>query len=132
MVSERVAAPPVEPGNALVPVDCDRLARDQGTVQRGFWRKVRALLGRVPFVEDAVAAYYCAIDPATPRYVQAVLFGALAYFVTPVDAIPDFIAALGYTDDAVLLLAALRAVRAHLTDRHYRRAHAALSDKERR
>ena len=83
------------------PVDPRRYARDSAKVARGFWRKVRRNLGRVPFVEEAVAAYICATDSNTPLAVKAVLMGALAYFVVPADCIPDFIAGFGYTDDAV-------------------------------
>src|SRR6187402_3191556 len=40
--------------------DADRLARDEDTVRRGFWRKARRFAARVPFAEDLLAAYYCA------------------------------------------------------------------------
>ena len=92
----------------------------------GFWNKVRRTLGRVPFLDEAVAAYYCAADPKTPRRVQAVLVGALGYFVVPTDMIPDFIAGLGFSDDAAVLAAAIGAVRRHITDDHRARARGAL------
>ena len=76
----------------------------------------------MPFVEDAVAAFYCAVDTGTPLYVKAVLMGAIAYFITPTDVIPDFIATLGYTDDAAVLTAAIRAVGSSLKPRHRERA----------
>ncbi|MCZ6773355.1 MAG: DUF1232 domain-containing protein, partial [Proteobacteria bacterium] len=44
--------------------------------------------------------------------------GALAYFIMPADVIPDFIAGLGYTDDAAVLIAALKAIRDHLRPEH--------------
>jgi uncharacterized membrane protein YkvA (DUF1232 family) len=97
-------------------------ARDERVVTEGFWPKVRSTLGKVPFTEDAVAGFYCATDKNTPAYVRAVLFGALAYFVMPADLIPDFIAGLGYTDDATVLMAAFSAVRKHLTPDHRSRA----------
>jgi uncharacterized membrane protein YkvA (DUF1232 family) len=97
-------------------------ARNERIVRDGFWPKVRSTLGRVPFTEDAVAGFYCATDRNTPVYVRAVLFGALAYFVMPADLIPDFIAGLGYTDDATVLMAAFSAVRKHLTPEHRSRA----------
>ncbi|MBM3571363.1 MAG: DUF1232 domain-containing protein [Alphaproteobacteria bacterium] len=108
--------------NLPVPVDKERLKRDESTVRQGFWRKVRATLGVVPFAEDAVASFFCATDRTTPLHVKAVLLGALAYFVLPVDAIPDFVAALGYTDDAAVLLAAIKTVSAYLTDSHRQQA----------
>ncbi len=109
-------------GKEIAPYDPRSHARDRGRVERGFWTKVRRTLGRVPFVEEAVAAYFCAIDRATPLQVKAILMGALAYFVIPTDMIPDFIAALGYTDDAVVFYAALRTVAPHIKERHRDRA----------
>ena len=110
----------------MLPVDPRRYGRDRARVERGFWDKVRRTMGRVPFVEDAVAAYFCAIDKDTPLQVKAILMGALAYFVMPADLIPDFIAWMGFTDDAMVLAAAIRAVAPHIGERHHRRARAAL------
>ena len=98
--------------------DALKLADDEGFVEEGIWRKVRETLGKIPFTEDAVAAYYCAIDRQTPLTVKAILMGALAYFIMPADVIPDFIAGLGYTDDAAVLIAALKAIRDHLLPEH--------------
>ncbi len=110
--------------------DAKRYARDRARVERGFWSKVRRTLGRVPFVEDAVAAYFCALDKQTPLAVKAVLMGALAYFVMPVDMIPDFLPWFGFADDAAVLAAAIRAVAPHIGARHRRQARAALDPDE--
>ncbi len=98
--------------------DPDKLRDDETFVQAGFWDKLRKTLGRIPFVEDALAAYYCATDKVTPLYVRAVLMGALAYFIVPSDVIPDFIVGLGFTDDAAVLTAAMAAVQAALKPAH--------------
>ena len=71
-----------------------------------FWRKLRGVVARIPFAEDLLAAYYCAFDRATPLHVKATLVGAIAYFVLPVDAIPDVLPVIGFTDDAAVLAAA--------------------------
>ena len=113
-------------GRDLVPIDPKRYARDKARVERGFWRKVHWTLGRVPFVEEAVAAYYCALDPRTPVQVKAVLLAALAYFVVPADMIPDFIAGVGFTDDATVLAAAVAIVAPAITERHRDKARNAL------
>jgi uncharacterized membrane protein YkvA (DUF1232 family) len=105
-----------------LPVDPRRYERDKARVEKGFWAKVRRTLGRVPFLEDAVAAYYCAIDRETPIQVKAILMGALAYFVMPADLIPDFIAWLGFADDAAVLALAVRSVEPHIKERHRNRA----------
>ena len=113
-------------GRDLVPYDPEKLKRDQARVTRDFWDKLRKYIRRVPFVEDAVAAYYCAMDPATPLHVKAVLFGALAYFIVPLDIIPDFIGLVGFTDDAAVLYAAIRIVSSHITEMHHLQARAAI------
>ena len=97
-----------------LPVDPRRYERDKARVEKGFWAKVRWTLGRVPFLEEAVAAYYCAIDRETPVQVKAILMGALAYFVLPTDMVPDFIAWLGFVDDAAVLAMAIRSVEPHM------------------
>ena len=90
--------------------------------ERRFWRKVRRVVARVPFVEDLLAAYYCAIDRNTPTYVRGVLLGAVAYFVLPADMIPDVLAPLGFTDDASVIAAAIAAIGGHLQPRHREQA----------
>ncbi|HYD07309.1 MAG TPA: YkvA family protein [Reyranella sp.] len=97
---------------------------DEQIVQDGFWHKARKTLGRVPFSEDAVAAFYCATDSATPLAVRATLFGALAYFVLPLDMVPDILLGLGYTDDAAVLLAAFTTAKTYITDDHRAKARA--------
>jgi uncharacterized membrane protein YkvA (DUF1232 family) len=86
--------------------------------ERRFWQKLRRVVARLPFVEDLLAAYFCALDRNTPTYVRGVLLGAVAYFVLPADMIPDLLAPLGFTDDASVIAAAIAAVGSHLQPRH--------------
>ena len=95
--------------------------------ERRFWKKLRRVLARIPFAEDLVAAYYCATDSETPAYVRAVLLGAVAYFILPVDMVPDVLAGLGFTDDASVLAAAVAAVGRHLQPKHRLLAQRALT-----
>lgn len=91
-----------------------------------FWAKLRRTLARIPFAEDLVSAWYCAIDGDTPPHVRAVLAGALAYFMLPADLIPDVLAGLGFTDDASVLAAAILAVGQNIRPKHRQRAKLAL------
>ena len=93
-------------------------ARDEARVRRGFWPKLRRHAAQLPFAEDLVAAYYCAFDRRTPRRVQVILLGALAYFVLPFDFIPDMLPIIGFTDDAAVLATAVQVVAAHITPEH--------------
>lgn len=110
--------PPDEPEYQLPAV----IARNEETVRRRFWLKLRQNLGRIPFAPDLLAAYYCAVDPQTPAKVKAVLLAALAYFVLPVDMIPDFAVGLGFTDDLTVLLTAISMVRGHILPTHQQQA----------
>jgi len=98
------------------------MARNEETVRRRFWSKLLQNLGRIPFAPDLLAAYYCAVDPQTPAKVKAVLLAALAYFVLPVDMIPDFAVGLGFTDDLTVLLTAIAMVRGHILPEHQSQA----------
>lgn len=102
----------------------DEAQAQEARVRQGFWQKARSTLGKVPFTEEAVAAFYCATDSATPLRIRAVLFGALAYFILPFDAIPDILLGLGYTDDAAIMIAAFTAARVHITEAHRAKARA--------
>lgn len=94
---------------------------------KSFWDKIRRTAGKVPFVDEAVAVWFCTRDPATPVRVKAVLMAALAYFVMPFDVLPDVMAVLGFTDDLAVLTAAVRTVLPHVTDAHRAQAREALS-----
>jgi uncharacterized membrane protein YkvA (DUF1232 family) len=52
---------------------------------------------------ETLALYYCIRDPRTPWYAR--LAGALvvAYAISPLDLIPDFVPVLGYLDDLILV-----------------------------
>ena len=115
--------------NKRAAFDPGQLRTDQTAVERRFWSKVKKTIGNLPFIEDAIASFYTATDGATPIHVKAVLFGALAYFVLPLDAIPDFLPGIGLTDDAAVLSAAIATVRRHITEEHRRRAREFLKKK---
>ncbi|MFD1332293.1 YkvA family protein [Methylopila musalis] len=99
-------------------------------VRSEFWPKAKNLLRSLPFAEDLLAAYYCAMDEETPSSVRLTLLGALAYFITPIDLIPDFVPFVGFTDDASVIAAAIAAVSLNIRDRHREAARRAMADAE--
>lgn len=114
----------LQPGN-------ERTQRDQAErIRARFWKTLKKAARHVPFMEDLVASYYCALDPKTPMRVRGILLGALAYFVMPIDVVPDFIAIFGFTDDMAVLAAAISAIRGHITDAHYAAARDALNSRD--
>src|SRR5205814_9650524 len=115
-----------EQADSSVPY-AERVARDEETVRRDFWRKLKRFAARLPFAEDLLAAYYCAFDRDTPFQVKAALLGALAYFVLPFDVIPDMMPVIGFADDAAVLATALRLVASHLKPEHREAAKRAMA-----
>ena len=93
-------------------------AAGEGEVREKFWRTARKAARHIPFMEELVAAYYCALDANTPLRARGILLAALGYFILPADTVPDFIFGLGFTDDIAVLTAAIAAVRAHITPAH--------------
>jgi uncharacterized membrane protein YkvA (DUF1232 family) len=104
-------------------------------VRRDFWSALKHFAGRLPFVEELVAAYYCALDPATPMRVRGILLAALAYFVVrwryrPLNWLWR-LPGLGFTDDAAVLTA-LFGLSSHITPVHRAAAARALGKEIRR
>jgi len=102
----------------------DTVHRNERTVKKGFWGKLKRNLARIPKADEVVAGYYAAFDSNTPFRTKAMLLAALAYFVMPIDVVPDFILGLGFTDDMTVLLTAFGLIRSNITEQHRDRARA--------
>lgn len=116
----------IDTAKSLPPDRAPVLARREDRVRKGFWETFRKAARYIPFAEDVVAAYFCALDPDTPPRVKGILLAALAYFILPLDFVPDFIAAVGFGDDVAVLAAAISAIRPHMNAAHYAKARKAL------
>jgi len=97
-------------------------AKNDTIVKKSFWKKFGRVASLIPFAQEL----HCSIDPKTPPRVRAILLGALAYFILPTDLIPDFIAGLGFSDDATVLTVAISIVAGHITDVHQTQAKSTL------
>ena len=107
--------------------DDERLQRDEATVTRDFWRKLGGYAAQIPFAEDLLTAYYCAFDRNTPTHVRVALIGALIYFISPFDLIPDMLPIVGLTDDAVVVAGAIKLVWDQIKPEHRDAAREALA-----
>ena len=110
----------------LLPVSIENTRQREKTVREQFWPKLRSFAARVPFATDAVAAYYCATDSSTPLKVRGTLLAALAYFIMPLDMVPDILAFVGLGDDIAVFTAAFSLVQSHVTDEHREKARDAI------
>ena len=95
-------------------------------VSRGFWPKIRKVASRIPFADQVLSVWYAAKDPQTPATAKGIMFGALAYFVLPTDAIPDIFAGIGFTDDAAVIAALLATLGSNIKSHHRDQAKRAL------
>lgn len=90
----------------------------------GFWQKLVACVGKVcrRLLEEALLLYYALQDSDTPLWAKTVIIGALGYFISPLDACPDILPVVGYSDDVLVVGAALATVRAHVKKAHHKQA----------
>jgi uncharacterized membrane protein YkvA (DUF1232 family) len=52
---------------------------------------------------ETYALYLAVRDPRTPWYARAIAAAVVAYALSPLDLIPDFIPVIGYLDDLILV-----------------------------
>ena len=86
-------------------------------IRYGFLQKISnvALKAGKPLIEKVLQLFYAAQSPDTPAWARRVIYGALAYLVLPFDAIPDFLPALGFTDDLAIITTALTTIATYIT-----------------
>lgn len=86
--------------------------------EQGFWNKLRdhARLVGHEVLERALCLYYAARRRDTPAWCRTVIYGALAYFIAPVEAVPDLVPVLGFSDDLGVLVSAVVTVALYIDD----------------
>lgn len=76
-------------------------------------------MGRnVIYIRKAVTLFYCFRDPETPKFVKAVIAGALGYLILPIDLLPDVVPALGWIDDAAVMALAMKVASRYIKPVH--------------
>lgn len=89
-----------------------------------FWEKTKnyAKSAGETVLEPALKMYYSLQDADTPTWAKAIIISSLGYFISPLDAIPDLVPVVGYTDDLGVLAAAIATTAAHIKDEHSTKA----------
>ena len=84
--------------------------------EEGFWNKLTdyAKSAGIEVVEKALLLYYAAQEETTPTWAKATIMGALGYFISLLDAVPDLTPVIGYTDDLGVLVMAIATISAHI------------------
>lgn len=60
--------------------------------------------------------WFACRDPRTPRWIKALAFFVVAYALSPIDLVPDFIPVLGFLDDVILLPVLIWLIVRHLPE----------------
>ncbi|NAT76486.1 DUF1232 domain-containing protein [Dickeya dadantii] len=95
-----------------------------------FWDKIVKYAKKAgqEVIEKALWLYFAAQRPDTPLWAKTTIYAALAYFVLPIDAIPDVIPGAGYTDDLAVLVSALATVSMYINEDVKQQATQQMSD----
>ena len=96
----------------------------------GLWDKIRKVAKKAgrDVIRMALVLFYTLKSPKVNVRDKAVILGALGYFILPVDLIPDFIPALGFTDDLAALMLAFKAITESVTPEYEAQADAKLRE----
>ncbi|EGY26281.1 hypothetical protein DA2_1464 [Desulfovibrio sp. A2] len=86
--------------------------------EKTFWDKVaeHALDAGKDVISHALTLYYTMQRDSTPMWAKSIIVSALAYFILPIDAVPDIVPVVGYVDDLGALAAAYAAVAMHISE----------------
>lgn len=92
------------------------------------WRKLGRIAGRVgtELLDKALQLYYAAQKPEAPPWARATALGALGYLILPLDAVPDWLAGVGFTDDFGVITLAILTIAHYIDDDVRARASAKL------
>lgn len=85
--------------------------------ESSFWYKVKKFASKAgsKVIYTALKLYFTLQSPDTPAWAKAVIIGALGYFISPIDVIPDVTPVVGFADDLGVLAAAAASVVTNIT-----------------
>jgi len=92
--------------------------------ESGFWKKIVQVLARGcrELSEKALTLFFCLIDKDTPVWAKAKITAALGYLIWPIDAVPDALPVVGYTDDLGVIVLAVKTVYDSIKPEHTAKA----------
>lgn len=98
--------------------------------EEGLWEKVKNVAKKagLQVVYLVLVLYYTAIADSTPSAKKGIIYGALGYFILPLDLVPDAIPVVGFSDDLAALLWCVATVSSSLTPEIKSQAEAKLAD----
>jgi uncharacterized membrane protein YkvA (DUF1232 family) len=86
----------------------EKIRRGEEEVEEGLWNKLERVGKKINFAKDVKALYKYMRDTDVPWYRKSIVIGALIYFISPIDTIPDLVPLVGYLDDLGVIMAVLK------------------------
>ena len=83
-----------------------------------FWVKVKSFskIAGKEIIEKSLQLYYVLDEKDVPLATKTIILGSLAYFIAPIDVIPDVLVGIGYTDDLGVLVSAIAVANKYIND----------------
>lgn len=116
---ENAGAPPnSENSNSDCPVPADISTYEKNFSFNGLMSKIKetAKKAGLKAIYMALLLYYALESPTISTLDKAIIYGALGYFITPIDIVPDILPFIGLTDDIAVLAWAFSRVKHNVTD----------------
>ena len=111
------AAPPNNE-NSDCPVPADLSKYESEFSFDGLMNKIKesAKKAGLKAIYMALLLYYALESPTISTMDKAIIYGALGYFICPIDIVPDILPFIGLTDDIAVLAWAFSRVKRNVTD----------------
>jgi len=92
--------------------------------EHSFIKKIGRFLGILSseFLFKIITLWFTLRDKDTPTWAKSVILGALGYFIVPLDAIPDIMPLVGFSDDLTALVSASAMIFSYIKPEHKQKA----------
>jgi len=86
----------------------EKVAEKTEYIDENLWTKLERTGKKISFTKDIFALYQYLKDSNVAWYRKSIVVGALIYFISPIDTIPDLAPLVGYLDDLGVITAVLK------------------------
>jgi len=116
--SENNDAPPINESNSDCPVPADLNSYQKHFSFNGLMSKIKetAKKAGLKAIYMALLLYYALESPTCTALDKAIIYGALGYFISPLDLVPDILPLIGLSDDIAVLAWAYSRIRHNVSD----------------
>ena len=117
-ISENNGAPPLNESNSDCPVPADLNSYQKHFSFNGLMSKIKetAKKAGLKAIYMALLLYYALESPTCTALDKAIIYGALGYFISPLDLVPDILPLIGLSDDIAVLAWAYSRIRHNVSD----------------